>query len=152
MKTLLLVLSMVAGARDATAFTRGWSSVISGDNVSMRVVTDESAISFRLKDAGDYQATLRMDPFPRPFEDGALPLPDVEVLLNGTPVTSIQLRWTPGRVGAYDFVLPRAAARRGVNELVLRVKRPASSDAMQPGLTVGDAVGVWYLRVHPPAS
>jgi 4-amino-4-deoxy-L-arabinose transferase-like glycosyltransferase len=144
--------TLTAGARDATVFTRGWSSLIRGDNVSMRVVTAEAAISFRLPDAGDYQATLRMDPFPRLVEDGASRLPEVELLLNGSPVTAIPLRWTPGRVGSYDFTLPHAAARRGVNELVLRVRRPASSEAVQPGLTSGDAVGVWYLRVRPPVS
>jgi hypothetical protein len=34
---------------------------------------------------------------------------------------------------------------------VLRVKRPAASP-VRPGLTDGDAVGLWYVRVHPPPA
>ena len=144
--------TLTAGARDRTAFTRGWTPLMRGDNVSTRVVTREAAIAFRLPEAGDYQATLRMDPFPRPVDDAAARMPDVEVLLNGSAVATIPMRWTPGRVGSYDFVLPRAAARRGMNELVLRVKPPGPAEIALPGLTPADAVGVWYLRVRPPLS
>jgi hypothetical protein len=116
-------------------------------------VLDEAVLSIRLPDEADYPATLRMDPFPRPPDGATTRLPSVELLLNGTPVTTIPLRWTPGRVGSYDFVLPRAAVRRGANRLVLRVARlPATpSDIFHPGLTDGDAVSLWYLRVHPAA-
>ena len=101
----------------------------------MRVAREEGALSIRLPEVGDYPATLRMDPFPRPL-DAAPRLPTVEVVLNGVPVTTIPLKWTPDRVGAYDIVLPRAAVRRGVNRLVLRVG-------------AGHAIGVWYVRVRP---
>lgn len=119
----------------------------------MRVATEEGALSIRLPDDGDYAATLRLDPFPRPLREAPARLPVVEVLLNGIPITTIALQWSPGRVGAYDVVFPRAAVRRGSNLLVLRVRRPAESAAtIRPGLTDGDAVGLWYLRVRPPAG
>jgi hypothetical protein len=49
------------------------------------------------------------------------------------------LRFTPGRVGSYDIMLPRTAAGRGTNALTVRVQN-------------GGAIGLWYLRVHPAAS
>jgi 4-amino-4-deoxy-L-arabinose transferase-like glycosyltransferase len=140
-----------AGSRDAGSFERGWSELIRGTNVSMRVTVDEGTLLIRLPEANDYPATLRMDPFPRPLVAAPGRLPLVEVALNGIPIGEIQLRWTPERVGAYDILLPRTAVRRGGNRLVLRVKRPTGS-AVRPGLSDGDAVGLWYVRVHPPTS
>jgi hypothetical protein len=94
-----------------------------------------------------------MDPFPRPL--GATPgrLPVVEVLLNGAPLEAIALGWTPGRVGSYTVTLPRATVRRGLNRLVLRVRRadPAVAPRIRPGLSGGDAIALWYLRVQPAA-
>ena len=146
--------TVTAGARDGSSFDWGWAGLVRGDNVSMRVTTDEGALSIRLPDEGDYPATLRMDPFPRPLGDMSGPLPVVDVVLNDTPVASIPLQWTTGRVGAYDILLPRAAVRRGNNLLVLRVRRGAESSmtAVRPGLTGGSAVGLWYVRVHPAAG
>ena len=56
----------------------------------------------------------------------------VEVALNNIQVGELQLRWTPDRVGSYNILLPRTAVRRGVNCLVLRVKRRAASP-VRPG-------------------
>ncbi len=143
--------TVTAGTRDAAFFRRGWSELIRGQNVSMRVATEEGALSIRLPEEGDYPATVRMDPFPQPLGDAPEPLPTVEVELNGVTVASLALQWTPGRVGAYGILLPRAAVRRGANLLVLRVKRAAISGTgrIRPGLTAGSAVGLWYVRVHP---
>jgi 4-amino-4-deoxy-L-arabinose transferase-like glycosyltransferase len=141
--------TVTAGSRDGASFERGWSELIRGENVSMRVAVDEGTLLIRLPEDGDYPATLRMDPFPRPLVAAPPRLPVVDVALNGVHVGEIQLHWTPGRVGAYDILLPRTAVRRGVNRLALRVKRPAASP-VRPGLTDGDAVGLWYVRVHPP--
>jgi hypothetical protein len=141
--------AITAGVRDGASFERGWSELMRGENVSMRVALEEGTLLLRLPDEGDYRATLRMEPFPRPLVAPPPRLPVVDVSLNNTPVGAIQLLWTPGRMGSYDIVLPRAAVRRGVNRLALRVKRPAASQ-VQPGLTDGDAVGLWYVRVHPP--
>lgn len=145
---------VLSGARDGASFGSGWSAVIGEGNVRSRIVTDDGALSIRLPDQADYPATLRLDPFPRPLGEAAARLPIVEVVLNGTAVTSIPLRWTPGRVGSYPIVLPRAAVRRGTNHLVLRVVRqPAPSPgAVRPGLTDGDAAALWYLRVHPATA
>jgi hypothetical protein len=121
--------------------------------VNLRVTTGEAALSIRLPDAGDYPTTIRMDPFPRPLD--ALPqrATEVEVLLNGVNVATIALRWTPNRVGAYDVVLPGAAVRRGDNRLVLRVRGSGNSELspVRPGLTPGEAVALWYVRVRPSA-
>jgi 4-amino-4-deoxy-L-arabinose transferase-like glycosyltransferase len=145
--------TVMAGARDGVSFERGWSRPLRSGNVTMRVAREEGALSIPLPGEGDYPATLRMDPFPRPLASTPGRLPLVEVVLNGMSVATIALQWSPGRVGAYNIVLPRAAVRRGANHLVLRVTRPAESATatIRPGLTAGDAVGLWYVRVHPPA-
>jgi hypothetical protein len=143
--------TVAAGVRDGASFGRGWSELMRGENVSMRVAVEEATLLIRLPADGDYPVTLRMDPFPRPLIEAPGRLPVVGVALNGIDVGEIQLRWTPSRVGAYDILLPRTAVRRGVNRLVLRVKRPAGS-LVRPGLSDGDAVGFWYVRVHPPSA
>jgi hypothetical protein len=140
--------TVTAGVRDGAAFGYGWSELMRGENVSMRVAIEDATLLIRLPTQGDYPVTLRMDPFPRPFSDAPLRLPVIGVTLNGTDIGDIPLRWTAGRVGSYEILLPRTAARRGTNRLVLRVKRPNTSP-LRPGLTDGDAVGLWYVRVHP---
>jgi hypothetical protein len=137
--------TVIAGARDGAFFTSGWSPVLRGANVNLRMTGPEGTLMIRLPEEGDYPATLRMDPFPRPLPAApAAPLPVIDVLLNGAPVATIQLEWTPDRVGAYRIVLPRAAVRRGRNELALRVTRASAA--------AGPVVALWYLRVHPPQT
>lgn len=145
--------TIAAGVRDEWSFGRGWSNATRGGNVSVRVTTTEAALSIPLPEAGDYPATIRMDPFPRPLDAADQAAPDVQLLLNGVEITTIPLRWTPGRVGAYDVVLPATAARRGGNRLVVRVLGTSSADAAvrRPGLTPGAAVALWYIRVRPPS-
>jgi hypothetical protein len=146
--------TIAAGVRDGWSFGPEWSNPLRGSNVTVRVTTDEAALSIQLPDAGDYPATIRMDPFPPPLD----PQPsdvnhtlDVAVLLNGVGVTTVPLRWTPGRVGAYDVVLPAAAVRRGENRLVLRVNGSGAQAAapVRRGLTPGEALALWYVRVRP---
>jgi hypothetical protein len=48
-----------------------------------------------------------MDPFPEPLTETLARLPEVEIVLNGTTITSVPLQWTPARVSSRDFVLPR---------------------------------------------
>jgi 4-amino-4-deoxy-L-arabinose transferase-like glycosyltransferase len=145
---------VMTGVRDGASFVRGWSEAIGHGTVRSRIVSDEAELFIRLPDEADYPSTLRMDPFPRPADDGITRLPTIELVLNGTPVATIPLRWTPARTGSYDIVLPRAAVRRGPNHLVLRVvgQRTGPPDAVRPGLTDGDAVALWYLRVHPATT
>jgi hypothetical protein len=145
--------TVTAGVRDGASFGRGWSAVIGDGNVRSRIVADEAVLSIRLPEETDYPATLRMDPFPRPPDDGTTRLPTVELALNGTAVATIPLHWTPGRVGTYDVVLPRAAVRRGANRLVLVVRRPtAPPDGVHTGLIDARVVALWYVRVHPASS
>jgi 4-amino-4-deoxy-L-arabinose transferase-like glycosyltransferase len=143
--------TITAGVRDTWSFGSGWSNLIRGTNVNMRVTTEEAALSIRLPEGGDYPATIRMDPFPRPLDASDQTATEVQVLLNGVNVATIPLRWTPGRVGAYDLVLPAAAVRRGGNRLVVRVNgaRTAAPTPVRRGLTPGEAVALWYVRVRP---
>ena len=133
--------TVTAGVRDGAFFRSGWSPVLRGPNVSQRITTGEGRLAIRLPEEGDYPATLRMDPFPRPLAGSPGPLPAVDVLLNGTAITTIQMEWAPDRVGTYRIVLPATAVRRGTNQIVLRARR-ASDGSDQ-------AVSLWYLRVHP---
>jgi hypothetical protein len=142
---------VTAGDRDGAFIGSGWSEVTGTGNVRMRVATTEGTIWLRLPMVADYPVALRVEPFPRPL--GATPgrLPVVEVVLNGVPLETITLGWTPDRVGSYTVTLPRSTVRRGVNRLVLRVRRadPAVAPRIRPGLSAGDAIGLWYVRVQP---
>lgn len=130
--------TLAAGDRDATSFTSGWSDLIRGDNVNMRVTTGTGVVSIRLPEIRDYTATVRMDPVPRPADAAIGRLPDVAVMLNDQPIASLSLEWAPDRVGAYLIALPRAAVRRGTNRLTLQVAQDGG-------------IGVWYVRVHGAA-
>jgi len=140
-----------AGSYDRGFFHTGWSEVLGSGNVQTRVTTSEGALSFRLPEVGDYPATLRLDPFPRPLHDRPQRSPVVEVILNGSSIANVPLKWSPDRVGAYEIVLPHTAVRPGNNVLKLRILRaPEATAFTRPGLTEGDAVALWYVRVHPP--
>ena len=145
---------VTAGVRDGAFVGSGWSEITGSGNVRMRVATTEGTIWLRLPTVADYPVALRVDPFPRPL--GATPgrLPVVEVVLNGVPLEAITLGWTPDRVGSYTVTLPRTTVRRGLNRLVLRVRRadPAVAPRIRPGLSDGDAIGLWYMRVQPARS
>ena len=132
--------TVMVGSQDGAFLRSGWSRVLRGANVSQRVTIGEGTLRIRLPEEGDYPATLRMDPFPRPLAASAA-LPAVDVLLNGEPIATIQLEWAADRVGTYRIVFPRTAVRRGTNQLTLRVKRAAGGDA--------EGISLWYLRVHP---
>jgi len=142
---------VTAGVRDGAFVGSGWSEVAETGNVRMRVATAAGTIWLRLPAVADYPVALRVDPFPRPLGATAGRLPVVEVVLNGVPLGAITLGWTPDRVGSYAVTLPRTTVRRGLNRLVLRVRRadPAVAPRVRPGLSAGDAIGLWYVRVQP---
>jgi len=131
--------SATAGVREAAFFGAGWTPVLRSGNVSLRVTSREGTVDVRLPSADDYTATLRLDPFPEPLTETPPTLPEVEILLNGTSLARVHLRYTPGRVGSYGIALPRTSVRRGANRVTVRV-------------ISGGAVGLWYLRVHPPSG
>jgi hypothetical protein len=140
-----------AGVRDTWAFGRGWSDVYGRNAIAMRMTADEGVVSIRLPEARDYALTIRMDPFPRPLPAVGGPWPTVEVSLNGAAVAALALTWTPDRVGTYQLVLPGEATRPGTNTLLLRVKA-ADGARIPPGtpsLSSTNAIGLWYVRVHP---
>lgn len=131
--------NVTAGIRDATFFGPGWTPPLHSGNVSLRVTRSEGTVRVELPAVDDYPATLRLDPFPEPVSTDPASLPIAEIRLNGRAIATLPLQFTPGRVGSYDFLMPRTAVGRGTNALTVRVLN-------------GGAIGVWYLRVHPPAS
>jgi hypothetical protein len=145
---------ITVGIRDGAFVGSGWSEVTGPGNVRMRVATAEGTIWLPLPAVADYPVSLRLDPFPRPLGTARERLPVVEVVLNGMPLDTLSLGWTPDRVGSYTVTLPRTMVRRGFNRLVLRVRRagPTVDPRILPGLSDGDAIGLWYVRVQPATS
>jgi hypothetical protein len=141
---------VTAGVRDGAFLGSGWSAVTGTGNVRTRVATTAGAIALRLPTVEDYSVTLRMDPFPRPLGETPGRLPVVDVAINGTPLQAVALGWTPDRVGSYTVTLPRTAVERGLNDLVVSVRRSDTAVAprVRPGLSDGDAVALWYVRVQ----
>ena len=130
-----------AGVRDAAFFGSGWTPVLRSGNVSLRVTTTEGTVDVRLPSVDDYVATVRLDPFPEPLTESSAQLPEVEILLNGMSIQRVKLQYTAGRVGTYSIALPRTTVRSGSNRLTIRVLDVGG----------GGGVGLWYVRVHPPA-
>lgn len=71
-------------------------------------------------------------------------LPAVLVFVNGHPISRLDLRWTPGRTGAYDLHLPRSVVTQGFNRLKLRAEAPSPQ-----AIGYGDGFKLWYVRVRP---
>jgi hypothetical protein len=151
--------SLTAGARDVAFFRAGWSPpVVAGANVTLRISSGRSStVTIPLPRADDYSMSVRLDPFPRPVEDVPYPLPAVRFFMNGQFLRQIQLTWNPQRVGAYDVPLPHHLLRAGFNRLQLMVEPRETSDAPASGPAgrgprPGTAIGLWYVRVHPPVA
>jgi len=77
--------------------------------------------------------------------------------VNRSLLGEIPLRWTPGRVGAYDLALPRGMLQASGNRLVLTLApgSPAGSPAgrpLAPGLGDGSTFSLWYVRIRPPVA
>jgi len=113
-------------------------------------------VEIPLPRVADYSMTVRLDPFPRPFE-GTAHMPTVRVFLNRAFLCDLPLRWNPERVGSYDITLPRAAVKDGRNRLVLMLAPGPGANSPdggppQPGLSDGAAFRLWYVRVRPPTS
>ena len=114
---------------------------------------DTGELFIRLPQVADYPVTIRMDPFPRSLVETTTRLPTVEILLNGTAIGTVPLRWNATRVGSYDVVLPRTSVKAGSNRVAIRIVRPPAGGPTprRPGLAEGEAFSLWYLRVHPVA-
>jgi 4-amino-4-deoxy-L-arabinose transferase-like glycosyltransferase len=147
------VMITVSG-RDAAFIGRGWSAPMTDDSVTSRVAVDsEAEVLVPIPGARDYGVTIRVDPFPKPLADTSGHLPVVDLFLNGTFVSRVELRWTPGRVGAYDLRLPRSALTRGLNRLrfvtVTAVPPSAEGRVVVPGVSDGSLFALWYVRIRP---
>lgn len=141
---------VTAGARDGAFFSRGWSEEVirASDVVSLRVAHTDASLSLPLPGVNDYTVFVRMDPFPRPVEDVPARLPVVDVTINGTPVAAVDFQWKADRIGAYQIVLPQALVHAGTNRLDFHLRRPdLPPGAIQAGITDGDGISLWYVRV-----
>jgi 4-amino-4-deoxy-L-arabinose transferase-like glycosyltransferase len=136
------------GGRDKPFVADGWSDPFESGAVRSRVSQGPfSTIRVPLPRVDNYSVTLRLDPFPRPVGDVALPA--VRVFLNGVLVGKFNLTWDPNRVGAYHFTLPQAVVSAGSNTIALVVDRAGQTATGHAGTP---SVSFWYLRVRPPAQ
>jgi len=140
-----------AGPRDRVFFAGPWSRP-SPTSLQVRVAQGEqSAIRLRLPEQGRYLLTLRMDP--AETRDAAQQ-PGVAVFFNRQRLAALTLQRTPGRMGAYRFVLEPSMTRRGWNriDLVATHTVPAAR-AGRPfrWLPRRDPVAfqLWYVRLEP---
>lgn len=149
--------TITAGQRDGAFFAEGWYPPVTTGSVTARVSEGRvSIVEIPLPRVADYSMTVRLDPFPRPFE-GTAHMPTVRVFLNRSFLCDLPLRWNPERVGSYDITLPRAAVKDGPDRLVLTLVPGPGTDSPdgrppQPGLSDGAAFKLWYVRVRPPTS
>lgn len=149
--------TIAAGQRDGAFFAEGWYPPVTAGSVTARVSEGRvSIVEIPLPRVADYSMTVRLDPFPRPFE-GTAHMPTVRVFLNRAFLCDLPLRWNPERVGSYDIILPRAAVKDGRNRLVLMLAPGPGANSPdggppQPGLSDGAAFRLWYVRVRPPTS
>lgn len=149
--------TITAGNGDRAFFVEGWYPPLTTGGVTARTGDgSRSVVDLPLPRVDDYTMTLRLDPAPRPTDAEQL-LPTVRVFVNESLVRDIPLQWTPGRVGAYDFAVPRSMLKAGSNRLVLTLAPgPAASSPggrpVVPGLGDGSTFSLWYVRVRPPAA
>jgi hypothetical protein len=136
--------TIMAGDRDASFFVEGWSRPYTEGNVTVRVSQGPySVVRIPLPPVREYDLTVRMDPFPRPLGDGIAGLPTVRLFVNDRLVATLDLRWNPERVGAYDVHLPRGVTREGFNRLAFVAEAKSRE---------GGGFSVWYVRVRPTAG
>ena len=147
--------TITSGTRDGWFLTEGWSIPLTEGNVTARVSQGPfSVVRLHLPRLQDYEVTLRLDPFPRPFGEAPAGLPTVRVFANGKLVARLDLRWNPERVGSYDVRLPRNVVKEGFNrlELLADVTDSGSSadEASSPSRIPASArFRLWYVRVRP---
>ena len=129
--------TIMAGGRDFSFFGEGWSAPLTGGSVTSRVATGASAVMWLpLPRAGDYDLTVRLDPFPRPLGEAIDRPSTLRMFVNGRFVSNLDLRWNPARVGAYEIHLPRSFVTPGQNRLTFVADKGAAFD-------------LWYVRVRP---
>jgi len=133
-----------AGRRDWAFFRQGWSPPDSGSGVSWRVSRGPvSIVDVPLPRVQDYSATVRLDPFPGPSGDATPPLAAVRVTLNNQPLATLDLKWNPERIGAYELHLPSNLVREGMNRIRFVVEpRPGSATAIR----------LWLVRLRLPRA
>jgi hypothetical protein len=134
--------------RDGLFFGDGWAAPERGGNVTLRAATTPmSAIELPLP-AADYRLTLRLDPYPRPYDGGDARLPAVRVFLNNNLLSTFDLAWNPERVGSYVARVPRTAIQAGANRLTFMSDPPPDSESGSPR----HSFAIWYVRIHPEGA
>lgn len=150
-------ITVMAGARDAWFFESGWSRPLTEGNVTARISRGQhSTVRLTLPRVGDYDLTLRIDPFPHPIAGVTTDPTAVRVFVNDHLVSRLDLRFDPERVGTYDVHVPSAAIKAGVNRLtfVAEAKRAAPRLDEPVEETPGEAahLRLWYVRIRERAS
>ena len=140
---------IAAGPRDGPFFLEGWSGKVKTGNVTVRIARGErSVVDIPLPRPADYNATVRLDPFPPP-SDGAGDLPSVRILFNGVLLRTVTLAWNPEKVGSYDLVLRQALVRPDRNRLMFVCDRgPSAAGGGRPDRSFK----LWYVLVRPVAA
>ena len=129
--------SITAGDRDAAFFVDGWSAPVREGNVTTRGASGSySTLDVPLPELRNYDMTVRLDPHPRPADGSTPQLPTIVIFLNNQQLSSVALTWNPQRVGAYDFHVPAALVKPGINRITFM------SDS-------GPRFRLWYLRIRP---
>ena len=132
---------VLAGSRDAAFFVRGWGPPETAGNVTARMTELLGGTMWLpLPEMRDYRLTIRLDPFPLPFNADPEGLPWVHVAMNGQLVRVLDTTWNPERVGAYTVVVPRRYlnAHRNLLELSALTKRARRA-----------RVRLWYVQIEP---
>jgi len=133
--------TVAAGRRDRGFFVGGWSRLLTEGAVTARISEgSRPAVNLPLPLVGDYDLTLRLDPFPRPAGHAADRLPAVRILVNDLQVAMFELGWNPERVGAYEVHVPQHVVTSGMTRLVV------VPEAKPRG---PDRVRLWYVRIRP---
>lgn len=121
-------------------FSGEWLPPLTEGNLTSRAMAGASStLLLPLLPDRDYRVTLRADPFPRPDEGFAGPLPMLEVRSGTQTLLEVPLQWDPQRVGAYTFDIPRSLVNRRVTAISLAAHLQAERARVR----------VWYARVHP---
>jgi hypothetical protein len=109
--------TIVAGPRDRLFFRTGWHAPTTVGNVTARFTSSiQSTIWVPLLAGQDAVLIMRLDPF---VFDGAPPQV-VQVMLNGSLVSTFTLHWTPEQFGTYISDVPAGLVHGGLNRLDLR--------------------------------
>jgi hypothetical protein len=146
--------SVVAGPADTRFFGDGWYAPVLTGNVTGRYSHGARATLFvPIFERKDTRFTFRMQACSVEPE----PAREMQVSINGTEVSALQVVWNPRRAESYDVLVPEALLHEGWNTIDLRADGSTVMPAGESrflGLEAGQesAFFLWYVRVAPAES